>query len=204
MCVCVYTNTHTHCCISEFSCVKQSRTAKTSSHMPLFLQKRITVLIWSHIVYSMLSGGEKKQKKQKQKQVIHPYNMKVLALVHALEMTFEQENWGAARGKEVSFYYQATVTAVTSAFYKPLSATVWSVDLWSQRSVGSLPILFLFKLFHPASGRVFIQWYSTDPCSCSMLSFPMEAVTLQSLPVPNAYQRLGIDKLWFRGKWVAG
>lgn len=36
---------------------------------------------------------EKKKKKQ-QNQVILPYKMKVLTLVHALEMTFEQENLG--------------------------------------------------------------------------------------------------------------
>lgn len=56
--------------------------------------------------------------------------------------------FGAARGKEVSFYYLVTVTAAaasgqTSAFYKPFSATVWSVDLQSHGSAGSLPILSL-------------------------------------------------------------
>lgn len=50
----------------------------------------------------------------------------------------------------------------------------------------------VFKLFHPASTRVFIQWYSTGPCLCSVLSVPMEAMTPQSLPVPSAYQSLGI------------
>ena len=42
----------------------------------------------------MRKKKKQKKKKQKQNQVILPYKMKVLTLVHALEMTFEQENLG--------------------------------------------------------------------------------------------------------------
>lgn len=108
----------------------------------------------------------------------------------------------AARGKQVSLGYQATVAATAAAaaasgcMYSVLqsapcrclaSGAVQPRTCWLSASSNPSPNCFILLLQGGLSSDI------AQVCSCIVLSVPMEAAKPQSLPVPSAYQSLGIQ-----------